>query len=157
MYIFDTSSFSQIFKSYYPERFPSLWERFNRLIECKNIVSVKEVFEEIENESNVPNWSREWIKDRKGLFHPPSEDEATFVKQIFQVEHFQQLLQKKQRIKSKPLADPWLVAKAKVEQGILVTEEAHKPNAARIPNVCEHFGVRCMNLEGFMEEENWRF
>ena len=30
-------------------------------------------------------------------------------------------------------------------------------NAVKIPNVCEHFGVDCTNLEEFMEREKWRF
>ena len=32
-----------------------------------------------------------------------------------------------------------------------------KKNAAKIPNVCEHFGVHCTNVEGFMERESWTF
>jgi hypothetical protein len=39
----------------------------------------------------------------------------------------------------------------------VVTEEEKKANAARIPNVCEYFGVNCVNLEGFMERKGWAF
>jgi len=44
-----------------------------------------------------------------------------------------------------------------VENGCVVTQEAKRINAARIPNVCEHFNVNCMNLEEFMQQENWQF
>ena len=44
-----------------------------------------------------------------------------------------------------------------VEGRTVVTMESLKPNAARIPNICEHFGVRCMDLEEFMEAEGWKF
>ena len=54
-------------------------------------------------------------------------------------------------------ADPFIIAKAKVLNGCVVTEERRKPNAAKIPNVCEHFGVDYTNLQGFMEREGWRF
>jgi hypothetical protein len=36
-------------------------------------------------------------------------------------------------------------------------EEKFKANAAKIPNICRHFGIRCLTLEEFMEAENWRF
>jgi hypothetical protein len=50
-----------------------------------------------------------------------------------------------------------VIAKAKVVGGCVVTQEKKKPQAAKIPNVCEHFGIHCVNLEGFMEQENWTF
>lgn len=50
-----------------------------------------------------------------------------------------------------------LVAAAGARGGCVVTEEANTQNAAKIPNVCEHFGVDCTNVEGFMERESWTF
>jgi hypothetical protein len=38
-----------------------------------------------------------------------------------------------------------------------VTEEKLKPNAAKIPNVCAHFQIPCINLERFMRDQNWSF
>lgn len=32
-----------------------------------------------------------------------------------------------------------------------------KPNAAIVPNICEHFGVDWLNLEQFMQQEGWKF
>ncbi|MCZ6821218.1 MAG: DUF4411 family protein [Calditrichaeota bacterium] len=63
----------------------------------------------------------------------------------------------KQRLKGTPVADPFVIASARIRQACVVTEEGKKKNAARIPNVCEYFGVDCTNLEGFMERERWRF
>lgn len=54
-------------------------------------------------------------------------------------------------------ADPFVVAKAKVNNAAVVTLEQLAQHAARIPNICQHFGVRCMSLEEFMEAENWIF
>jgi hypothetical protein len=39
----------------------------------------------------------------------------------------------------------------------VVTMETLRPDAARIPNICEHFKVPCLSLEGFMEKESWQF
>lgn len=62
-----------------------------------------------------------------------------------------------QRLRGYPVADPFVVACARVRDGCVVTEEASRPNAARIPNVCGHFGVRCTNVEGFLREIGWEF
>ncbi|HDK37844.1 MAG TPA: DUF4411 family protein, partial [Thiolapillus brandeum] len=35
--------------------------------------------------------------------------------------------------------------------------EVFRDNSAKIPNVCKHFSVECINLEGFMEQEEWTF
>ncbi len=43
-----------------------------------------------------------------------------------------------------------IIACAKIQGGTVVTEEQLKPNAAKIPNVCEHFKIPCINLETFM-------
>ena len=56
-----------------------------------------------------------------------------------------------------PFADPFVVAKAAVNDGIVVTLEVKKPNSASIPNICEDFGVPCINLEGFMNRVCWTF
>ena len=39
--------------------------------------------------------------------------------------------------------------------GCVVTLEGAPANAAKIPNICSHFGVGCIHLEGFMEREGW--
>jgi hypothetical protein len=35
--------------------------------------------------------------------------------------------------------------------------ETLKLNAAKIPNICQHFNVKCLSLEQFMEKEGWTF
>ena len=35
-------------------------------------------------------------------------------------------------------ADPFVIAKAAVNDAMVVTLETEKPNAVRIPNICEH-------------------
>lgn len=47
--------------------------------------------------------------------------------------------------------------KAAVEGCAVVTVEQFKENGAKIPNICGHFGIECLSLEGFMEREGWQF
>ena len=77
--------------------------------------------------------------------------------QIYAVSHFQQNIERQKLLKGGVLADPFVVAKASVIEGTVVTMELLKDNAAKIPNICDHFGVRCMHLEDFMEAEGWEF
>ena len=39
----------------------------------------------------------------------------------------------------------------------VVTEEIYRPNAAKIPNVCEYFNIECINLQQLMIREGWQF
>jgi hypothetical protein len=156
MYVFDTSSLSIVLKHYYPERFPSLWEKFGKLISDKRILLVREVYNEIirlESKTRL----LQWAKDNRDLFEEPSVEELEFVREIFRNNHFQQLVRKRERLTGKPVADPFVIAKAKIENATLLTEEKLKENAAGIPNVCEHFKIPYTNLEGFMQTEKWTF
>jgi hypothetical protein len=91
------------------------------------------------------------------VFLQPSLEEMQFISQIFAVAHFRALIRRRETLEGTPVADPFLIAKAKIDNRLLVTQEILKPNAAKIPNVCEYFGVQYTNLEGFMEREGWQF
>ena len=46
-YVFDTNAFSQLFHSFYRNRFPTLWGQFDELIANGDITSTREVAREI--------------------------------------------------------------------------------------------------------------
>ncbi len=121
-----------------------------------HVRSVKEVLHELERLGHN-EWIRTWAQDHKGLFEPPTADESAFVVEIFSVAHFRQLVGKKQLLNGQPVADPFIIASARVRGGCVVSEEGLKPNGAKIPNVCEHFGIDCTNVEGFLKKNDWKF
>ena len=154
-YVFDSDSLINLFRHYYPERFPTLWEKFNTLVSEGELTSVREVYNEIgSSEDTLGTWAKE---QKNILFLESTVEELKFVAQIFQVKHFQSMIRKQERLKGKPVADPFVIARAKISGACVVTQEKKTENAAKIPNVCDHFGIRCINLEGFMKEENWIF
>ena len=153
-YVFDSGPLIWMFRYYYPERFPSLWEQFDELIESQRIISVKEVSRELDGQDDL---LANWVKNNSSFFQVPTTTELIFIGDIFQIPHFQGLIRKQERLQGKPVADPFVISKAHSINGSVVTTEKYKKNASQIPNVCKHFGVRCMNLEQFMEEENWIF
>lgn len=155
IYVFDSSPLIDLFRYYYPDRFPSLWENFDALVIQQRIISVREVRLELEGYGDRLSY---WVNDHRDLFITPTAAELNFVAEIFKKTHFQALVRKKEQLQGKPVADPFVIANARVlEEGCVVTQELKKPKAARIPNVCDHFGIPCMNLEAFMEKEEWRF
>jgi hypothetical protein len=155
VYAFDTSPLSTLFKNYYPKRFPSLWKNFDGLVAAGGLVSTREVFREIIDGPIAE--LRQWVEANQALFATPTADEGAFVAKIYAVQHFQQNLEQQKLLKGGRNADAFIIARAAVEDRSVVTMEVFKANAAKIPNICRHFGIVCLTLEEFMEAEGWEF
>ena len=154
-YVFDTSPLSALFKNFYRNRFPSLWARFDALVENGHMVSTREALREIED--GATESLRDWAAQNQQLFTMPTAAEGAFVTQIYSIPHFQNNIEQQKILKGGKNADPFIIAKAAVEHGRVVTMEVLKPNGAKIPNICRHFNIHCLSLEEFMEEEGWQF
>ncbi|MFN3239394.1 MAG: PIN domain-containing protein [Pseudomonadales bacterium] len=155
IYVFDTNSISQLFRSYYPDVFVSMWEEFENLVGSEVVTSTREVRREIED--RLPETFEEWVRSNSAIFTTPSTAEAQNVAKIYAVPHFQHNIEKSKFYKGGKNADPFVVARAMQLGGTVVTEEALKPNAAKVPNICQHFSVPCTNLNGFMNDHGWKF
>lgn len=59
--------------------------------------------------------------------------------------------EKKQILDNRPVADAYLVAKARAIGGTVVSAEVYKPNSAQIPNMCELLNVSYISYDDFME------
>jgi hypothetical protein len=154
-YVFDTSPLSVLFKNYYRRTFRSLWERFDQLVAEGRIVSTREAGREVGDLSDGP--LRDWAVANPDIFAMPVAAEGAFVAEIYRVHHFQQNIEQQKILNGGKNADPFIIAKARVEDRTVVTMEQLRPHAVKIPNICEHFGVKWLSLEGFMEAEGWEF
>ncbi|MCF4099313.1 PIN domain-containing protein [Maritalea mediterranea] len=154
-YVFDTNAFGHLFGSYYRNRFPTLWEQFDVLVESGDITSTREVAREID--ASPVESLRYWAVEQNDIFPTPDAAEAQFVGEIFRNPHFLQIIERKKLQKGGLNADPFIIARAYVVGSPVVTLEREPPNGAKIPNICRHFGIPFMSLEGFMEEEGWVF
>lgn len=128
---------------------------FDELVAAGRIVSVREARRELDQ--NIKDHLDRWVDRNKRIFLSPSAEETEFVSRIFEMQHFRQIVPPRNISIGRSVADPFLIAAAESRGGCVVTEESYKKNAAKIPNVCEHFGVSCTNVEGFMEREGWTF
>ncbi len=67
------------------------------------------------------------------------------------------VIERRKLLKGGKNADPFVIARAQIVGGAVVTMEGEPLNGVRIPNICRHFGIECISLEGFMEREGWQF
>jgi len=155
IYVFDISSICSL-QHFYPSVFKTIWDGLDGLVQQQNLVSTREVWNELVRQ-NVSADVLAWAKQNKQIFTTPNAAELQFVVQIFQIKHFQSLIGEQQRLKGTPVADPFIIACAKINGGTVVTEEQIKPHAAKIPNVCQYFNVPCIDLERFMQQQGWTF
>lgn len=154
-YVFDTSPLSALFKNYYPDTFPTLWENFDNLVNDGRLTSTRENLREVMD--GAPDECIEWAKRNQKLFVTPVAAEGAFVAEIYKVAHFQQNIEQQKLLRGGRNADPFVIARAAVNGLAVVTMELIKPHAVKIPNICQHFGVKCLSLGEFMREEGWKF
>ena len=155
IYVLDTNVISNLHKNYYRKRFVSLWKEFDQLVAVGKITSTREAFRELHD--GVRGGDTEWANANEALFVTPNAKEASFVGEIYSVAHFQANIERQKLFKGGRNADAFIVARAYAINGVVVTMERLKPNAVRIPNICDHFEIPFLDLEGFMETEGWEF
>jgi len=149
MYIFDTNIFIRL-KSYYRSRFLTIWERLDAL-SGGELYSVREVYNEIKDDKSFVT---DWVQAHRSIFRDPTQKEFEFVRTIFENRHFQGLIRPGQINQGSRVADPFVIAAAEVYAGTVVTEERFVPNGARIPNICKHYKIPCINMEEFLAAED---
>ncbi|MCX5914070.1 MAG: DUF4411 family protein [Deltaproteobacteria bacterium] len=154
-YVLDTNAFYTL-GNFYPSRFPTIWEHIENLVEEAQFWSVKEVRKEIEYNCPFEHIER-WARKNRHIFRKPNPQELEVVAQIFQRKHFLGLVRRTQILKGLPVADPFIVAAAKIHEGTVVTQESLKAGGARIPTVCKEFDVSCINMEQFLEKEKLKY
>jgi hypothetical protein len=163
-YVFDTSSIRSL-QHFYPRVFKSIWDGLDDLVARQQLLATREVFNELVRQA-VSEDVLKWVTSNKALFTTPTGPELQFVAEIFRIKHFQGLIGAQQRLKGTPVADPFVIACARINQATVVTEEGWqrggkplvlKLNAAKIPNVCAHFEIPCIDLEEFMHQQEWTF
>jgi len=56
-------------------------------------------------------------------------------------------------------ADPFVIGLARVHGATVVSKETPSGNLdkPRIPDVCEALGVDCLNIIGFVRQQDWSF
>jgi hypothetical protein len=156
IYSVDTSSLMDWQARYYPtDVFVGLPSQIDELRAGERFFAVALVDEEIRAVGTAG--IVQWLKERKDIVVPTSEvlAEAQTIQN-----QFTGLRDPKAEFEE---ADPYVIALAKLRDGIVVTQEtpaAEKRNPKRshfIPDVCRELGIPCISLLGLMRREGWHF
>jgi len=150
-YCFDTSSFIQL-KEYPNDVFLTLWANLEDFIQKGLFIAPRAVFEELKQQDDMIS---RWAKKNRCLFKELDQEQTTEVSNI--VRQFPLLVDTDKTVED---ADPFLIALAKVYGWTVVTQERPRrsPDAKpKIPDVCEYFNIRSIDVFGFFRECGWTF
>lgn len=150
-YVIDTNALRTFFRYYYRLVTPELYENLDRMIKNGDLISVKEVYNEMERQHQKDSEILKELKSIKHIFlEPTNDEEIKIIQDIYKNINFRNNIKEKNILNGNPVADAFLVAKAKIENAILITSEKFSPNAAKIPNMCEKYDVKYINYEQFL-------
>jgi phytoene/squalene synthetase len=120
------------------------------LVEEGRLFAPEEVLKELEyQEDDLTDWAK---KHRK-MFVPPDYHQIAFLTEI--ARDFPQLAQSKV---SANTADPFVIALAKVNGYIVVSEERRGSfQNPKIPQICAHYHVTHVPFLSILKAEGWTF
>jgi hypothetical protein len=152
-YLLDSNVFIQARRVSYPfDVFPAFWDWLADEYQKGSIVSIKFVKDEI-----MPGGDElaDWFKCQDSGWFLSVDDKET-QRQLAEIaNHVSGLQHIKHQGRQEFLsgADPWLIAKAKVNDMIVVTEEKSDPYCKKkpfIPDICMAFDVECCSRMDMM-------
>ena len=155
MYVFDTSIF-YVLRIFSPERFPTIWQRIEDLLSTNELTSTREVLRELERHS-PGGYVGNWIATHSTVFPIPTREELLWVRKIFETRGNVGLVKRKNILNGWPVADPFVIACAKVNRALIVTQEDSAKPGARIPYVAKQLGVRSVDFTGFLAREGLKY
>jgi len=149
IYIIDTSSLKELHDRYPKNLFPTIWEHIASLIHTDQLYSHIEVLREIRNTIYAKDKLLLWSNKNKKIFSGMDDCQISkmpLIKSKFNPDYWNNNMNR-----PAPWADPYLIAMAMCEKGIIVTQE-HKTKANRIPPIAKEFGIDSLNLLEFFQE-----
>jgi hypothetical protein len=149
-YCFDTSALIEGWNRHYPPAvFPTVWERLEKAIQQNKIKAADEVYEELQDHGDE---LLKWTRKNKRMFIPL---EGALQKRAAAILRQFPHLAKADR--TRPDADPFVIALALANEVQVVCYEISKPTRPHMPDVCQKLQIPCISLVGVFEQEGWLF
>jgi hypothetical protein len=149
VYLLDANVFIQAKNFYYGfDICPGFWEWSDDAFALHDVCSITKVYDELVDGNDE---LAEWIGNRKGngrfISVSDLETQTIFRSVAAHVQNGQFQVSAKSKFLAK--ADPWLVAKAKAVNAVVVTHEQAAPDALKrvpLPDICDAFSVPYINI-----------
>lgn len=136
-------------RHYPPDVFATVWSKINDFAASGHLIATEEVLRELEKmDDDLYNW----MKARSQLVVPVDSAIQPVVSQILAA-HPRLVNTQKGRSQ----ADPFVIALARVENGVVVSGETRSGslNRPKIPDVCDALGIRHIRLVDLFREQGW--
>ncbi|MFJ5108719.1 MULTISPECIES: DUF4411 family protein [unclassified Glutamicibacter] len=151
-YTLDSNILINLQRVYPRDIFPSIWESIEVSATNGDSCICEAVHREVNRSGDALH---KWAKELPDFVCAISEDELNMVAEIANAHPGWVQGQLNE-------ADPFVIAHAKVERSLLVTEERRKgPNTSeknlKIPNVAAEHGVEVLKFFDYVRREGWTF
>ncbi len=151
-YSIDTSSLLAGWVRHYPpDVFPPVWEKIEELITQGHLRATEEVLYELKKQDDEVY---RWARARPGFIVAIDEAIQLEVRDILR--HHPKLIDER---KNRSGADPFVIALAAVNKGIVVCNElpSRAANRPHIPDVCATRGIKWIDFLALLRQEGWSF
>lgn len=159
-YVLDTNVFIEAYRRYYAfDIVPAFWQALLTQAQNGNLRSIDRVLDELRrNRDELTRWATQQFRNS---FHSTQDDQTLrqYVRVIAWVQGQNQFTNTAKDDFADG-ADGWLVAHALVHSCVVVTQEKASASARKrvpLPNVCQQFGVRCMDTFEMLRALRIRF
>ncbi len=144
MYLLDTNVFIEAQNRYYAHDIcPGFWSWLDHGMEMGTLASVTSVYDELAGKDDfLANWVQQRKKSNWFLEITDSNTQQSFTEIVGYVESVQRYTRPhKDLFLGK--ADPWLIAKARTNNLVVITQEVFHSDTTKvkIPNVCRNFNI----------------
>lgn len=151
-YTLDANILINMERLYPKEFFASLWDAVEKAVTDGDICMCEVAQKELErgDDDLAP-----WVKNIPGFVCKTTDEELVQVAEI-SIAHPGWVQDQKNA------GDPFVIAHAKIEKSIIVTEETRKGPGTidknqKIPNIADEHGVTCIKFFDLLRAQSWKF
>lgn len=154
-YCLDTNAFVEPWNKYYSIKLCSeYWEILNNLGQKGIVFCPDQVKREIDK---IDDSLKDWLNSKPYFIRQETEEVQKYVRKI--LAKFPYLISVGA---NRSMADPWVIAHAMAENATVVSKEyianpSQRNSRIKIPDVCQHFKVNCINDIDFNGEIGIKF
>ncbi|MBC9787160.1 DUF4411 family protein [Carnobacterium maltaromaticum] len=162
-YLLDSNIYINFYDRYYQHSyFPSFWENLKEIMN-QNVLIPKVVIDEHYQDQWFTQWLSENFEHEIINHNNYAEEWVQILDHVSTCGFYSDAaLSSSKGWANVRIADPWIIAIAKSDDLVIVTSElknknlnANQPSkAAKIPDICNSLGIRCIDMNTFFKEMN---